>query len=219
MERLKSMKEAFIGQIQSQLGNLANVDAKELGEVVDMVKDLEEAIYYCTITKAMEAKEHESKGTEHHSHYYTEYRYPEPHYFRDMDKDYGRMYYDGNSRSYSSNNGNSGGNSGSRNYSDGNGQGNSGSRSYGDNIRSYSSWEMDMPKSMMRDEREGKSGRTRRTYMENKSMHVDKAAQLKELEKYIQELGQDLTEMIEGASPEEKQLLQQKVSTLASKIK
>ena len=56
MERLKSMKEAFIAQIQSQLGNLANVDAKELGEVVDMVKDMEEAIYYCTITKAMEAK-------------------------------------------------------------------------------------------------------------------------------------------------------------------
>lgn len=207
MERLKSMKEAFIGQIQSQLGNLANVDAKELGEVVDMVKDLEEAIYYCTITKAMEAKEHESKGAEHHSHYYTEYRYPEPHYYRDMDRDYGRMYYNGNGGNYSSNSGNSNGNSGSRSYGDWGG------------MRNYSSWEMDMPKSMMRDEREGKSGKTRRNYMENKSMHVDKAAQLKELEKYIQELGQDLVEMVEGASPEEKQLLQQKVSTLASKIK
>ena len=207
MERLKSMKEAFIGQIQSQLGNLANVDAKELGEVVDMVKDLEEAIYYCTITKAMEAKEHENKGAEHHSHYYTEYRYPEPHYYRDMDRDYGRMYYNGNGGNYSSNNGNSNGNSGSRNYGDWGG------------MRNYSSWEMDMTKSMMRDEREGKSGRTRRNYMENKSMHVDKAAQLKELEKYIQELGQDLAEMVEGASPEEKQLLQQRVSTLASKIK
>ena len=85
--------------------------------------------------------------------------------------------------------------------------------------KGYSDWEWDMPKSMMRDEREGKSGRTRRTYMENKEMHADKAMQLKELEKYIQELGQDLTEMIEGASPEEKQLLQQKVTTLASKIK
>lgn len=208
MERLKSMKEAFIAQIQSQLGNLANVDAKELGEVVDMVKDMEEAIYYCTITKAMEAKEHEGKGTEHHSHYYTEYRYPEPHYYRDMDRDYGRMYYDGNSGYNSSNSGNSSGNSGSRNYS-----------GWGGMRKRYSDWEWDMPKSMMRDEREGKSGRTRRTYMENKEMHADKAMQLKELEKYIQELGQDLTEMIEGASPEEKQLLQQKVTTLASKIK
>ena len=208
MERLKSIKEAFISQIQSQLGNLANVDAKELGEVVDMVKDMEEAIYYCTITKAMEAKEHEGKGTEHHSHYYTEYRYPEPHYYRDMDRDYGRMYYDGNGGYNSSNSGNSSGNSGSRNYS-----------GWGGMRKGYSDWEWDMPKSMMRDEREGKSGRTRRTYMENKEMHADKAMQLKELEKYIQELGQDLTEMIEGASPEEKQLLQQKVTTLASKIK
>ena len=209
MERLKSMKEAFIGQIQAQLGNLANVDAKELGEVVDMVKDMEEAIYYHTITKAMEAKEHENKGIEHHSHYYTEYRYPEPHYFRDMDRDYGRMYYNGNSGSNgnnSANSGNSGGNSGSRNYG-----GWGGMRSYGDGMDSgygYGTWEYDMPKSMMRDEREGKSGRTRRTYMENKQMHAEKSTQLKELEKYIQELGQDLTEMVEGASPEEKQLLQ-----------
>lgn len=209
------MKEAFVAQVQSQLGNLANVDAQELGEVVDMVKDLSEAIYYCTITKAMEEKEHEGKGPEYHSHYYTEYRYPEPHYFRDMDRDYGKMYYDGNGRNNSSNNGNSG----NRSYS---GNQSGGMRNYGDgreneNYRGY--WEMDMPKSMMRDEREGKSGRTRRTYMENKSMHMDKASQLKELEKYVQELGQDLTEMIEGASPEEKQLLQQKISTLASKIK
>ena len=42
MERLKSMKEAFVAQVQSQLGNLANVDAHELGEVVDMIKDKEE---------------------------------------------------------------------------------------------------------------------------------------------------------------------------------
>lgn len=204
MEKLKSMKETLVAQIQSQLGNLANVDARELGEVVDMVKDLEEAIYYHTITKAMESKEHEGKGNEYHSHYYTEPRYPEIYYYRDMDRDYGKMYYDGMGRDHSSSNGTS-------------------SRYYGGwgGMRKYSgdSWEMDMPKTMMRDSREGRSGQIRKTYMENKSMHVDKAAQLKELEKYIQELGQDLTEMIEGASPEEKQLLQQKVSTLAAKIK
>jgi hypothetical protein len=35
------------------MSNLQQVDAKELGEVIDMVKDIEEAIYYCTITEAM----------------------------------------------------------------------------------------------------------------------------------------------------------------------
>lgn len=83
MEQLKHMKETLVSCIQSQMSHLDTVDTKELGEVIDMVKDLEEAIYYCTITKAMESKDKEGKA-EHH-HYYTEYR--------DMDKPYGRMYY------------------------------------------------------------------------------------------------------------------------------
>lgn len=41
---------------------------------------------------------------------------------------------------------------------------------------------------------------------------------MKELEKYMQELSSDITEMIEEASPEEKQFLSSKISTLASKI-
>ena len=87
MERLKNIKKTLIGQIQGQLGHLETVDAKELGEVVDMVKDIEEAIYYCTITKSME----ENKAEEKHDTtlYYTENYYPE----RDIDKHYGRMYY------------------------------------------------------------------------------------------------------------------------------
>lgn len=44
-------------------------------------------------------------------------------------------------------------------------------------------------------------------YMEGKGSH-DKTAQMKELENYMQELSEDLTEMIHDASPEEKQLLQ-----------
>ena len=54
MERLKQMKETLMSSVQSQLGNLDNVDAKELGEAVDMIKDLSEAIYYCKIKKEME---------------------------------------------------------------------------------------------------------------------------------------------------------------------
>ena len=54
MERLKSIKDNLIAAVQCQ--DISSADAKEMGEVVDMIKDLEEAIYYCTITKAMEEK-------------------------------------------------------------------------------------------------------------------------------------------------------------------
>lgn len=41
---------------------------------------------------------------------------------------------------------------------------------------------------------------------------------MKELEKYMQELITDITEMIQGTSPEEKQLLQKKIATLSEKV-
>lgn len=169
-----------------------------------MIKDMEEAIYYCTITKAMEEKEKETNS--HATHYFTEYYYPDP-YYRDMDRGTGRMYYNDNG----SNSGNS--NGGSRGNSNGGSSNGMGSRGYSDGAMYYPGGtryysEFEYPMDMMRDAREGRSGKTRRTYMENKEMHTDKAAQLKELEKYVQELSKDLVEMVEGASPEEKQLLQ-----------
>ena len=40
-----------------------------------------------------------------------------------------------------------------------------------------------------------------------------------ELEKYMKELSGDMMEMINDATPEEKEILSQKLSTLAEKIK
>lgn len=57
MDRLYHIKDTLIAEIEMQMTNLHNVDAKELGEVIDMVKDIEEAIYYCTITEAMNSEE------------------------------------------------------------------------------------------------------------------------------------------------------------------
>ena len=54
-------------------------------------------------------------------------------------------------------------------------------------------------------------------YMDEKHTK-DKATQLRELEKYMQELTGDMVEMIQDASPEEKQYLEKKISALASKI-
>ena len=41
---------------------------------------------------------------------------------------------------------------------------------------------------------------------------------MRELEDYAQELTSDLLEMIQDATPEEKQLLKQKIATLSNKI-
>lgn len=189
MKQLEQFKEALIGCVQGQMSHLDMADTKELGEVIDMIKDLEEAIYYCTITKSMNEQ---TKEKEHH-YYYTEYY---PMHERDMDKRYGRMYYPYHEPVYY------GGNTSSPSSNGGNG------------MRGYE--EHYLP--MMRDHREGHSPMTRKTYMEGKEMHRDKAAQMKELEKYMQELTKDVTEMIEDASADEKQMLQSKIMTLANKI-
>jgi hypothetical protein len=70
-----------------------------------------------------------------------------------------------------------------------------------------------------RDFREGRSYVSRRNYMEGKEMHHDKAKQMQELDKYVEELTSDVLEMIHDASPEEKMALSQKMNTLANKIK
>lgn len=78
-------------------------------------------------------------------------------------------------------------------------------------------------KERMRDGREGRSGMSRRAYMETKELHKsntpeDKQHKMRELEKYMGELSGDISEMISDASPEERSLLKQKLQVLAQKI-
>lgn len=197
MERLKHIKEALISCVESQIGDLKNVDAHELGEVVDMVKDMEEAIYYCSISKAMKEKEEEEKYTKHSISQYMPI-YPN---YRDMDKGYGRMYYEDRGMNRRE------GMFGRENdiYKT--------DREY-DSLERKEGYPVEI-----RDVREGKSPISRKNYMESKELHHGTSVQMKELEKYLQELSQDITEMIDGASTEEKAILQQKLSLLASKIK
>ena len=79
MEQLKSMTDNLISCVQGQMSNLHNANSKELGEAIDMIKDLEEAIYYCTITKAMEKREEEEERYSS-KHYYS---YPPVYYNND----------------------------------------------------------------------------------------------------------------------------------------
>ena len=114
-KRIEYIKESLMSCIEGQISHLDEVDAEELGEVVDMLKDLAELEYYCSVTKAMEDYEPVHNAS----------------YARDMDRGQGRMYYNdggnnnGNSSyrgssSPSSSSGSSGGNdNGKSYYSDG----------------------------------------------------------------------------------------------------
>lgn len=53
MDKICEMKSLLEAQAMAQMGNLAQCDTKELGEVIDMIKDLTEAEYYCEAIKAM----------------------------------------------------------------------------------------------------------------------------------------------------------------------
>lgn len=216
MKKLKCIRDCLLECVESQMGDLKNVDAGELGEVVDMVKDMEEAMYYHVVRETMEDKAEEEEEYEKYHKFYQKqlaqhapipmqlYQPQEEKIYRDLDRDFGKMYYGGRM-------------DGSSYVREGNVHNPKGS------------YEMDMDINRMdskniypaeiRDPREGRSPMSRKNYMESKEMHQGVPAQVKELEKYMKELSEDLTEMIEDASPEEKQILQQKLSSLAAKIK
>ena len=233
-DRLKHMKETLMCAVEAQLGELSEVDTEELGEAIDMIKDLEEAIYYCTVTEAMqnsngaEAEWKMKKGDYHQEEngesrmYYNGSRggqsympYPgEEYMYARRRRADGTFYADGGQ----SQSGGSQGGQGGQSYAD-SGQGGQSynARNGGSMYAGGGSSYMDGGQSY-RDEREGRSYNSRRMYMEAKDMNRDKATQLRELEKYMQELSQDITEMIADASPEEKQYLEKKITALASKI-
>lgn len=193
IEKLKNIQECLAGAAEAQIYDLENVDAQELGEVIDIIKDIEETIYYCTVTKAM--KDSEKYKDEEMMYYTPMYRETRDHN-GGQGHDMSRMY-------YSSSNDSSGGR-----YSSSDSNANRGNSQYS---------EKEFP-GAFQDMREGRSSRSRRMYMEAKETKQDKATQMRELEHYMQELAQDITEMIEGSSPEERQYLSKKISALATKV-
>lgn len=135
LHRLKTLKESLLCAIEEEMLNICEADTDELGKVIDMVKDIEKTIYYCTITHAMNNEETTDHATVHST-----------------------------------------------------------------------------------DTKEGRSAHVRKSYLEAKEKHEDKALHLRELEKYMQELTTDIVEMITDASIEEKAYLEKKIMTLAAKI-
>ena len=197
---------------------IESIDTKEMGEVAEIIKELCEAEYYAKVSKAMD--EHDFDNAEEIMHEgrrgyrgqprdsrgrymrrgYDEMMYM-PEMYRDMDLMDGKMYYTSANRSQGSQGQSNGGSS--------MGSSNSGSMGYSDG--------------MMRDNREGRSGQSRRSYLETKEMHKgntqqDKDMKLKELDKYMNELSSDISEMIHDSSNEEKTMLKQKLNGLIQKI-
>lgn len=205
-KRLMAMKQSLATAIESQLCNLGEVDAEELGQAIDMLKDLEEALYFCTITEAMNGEKNkgnvEIEYEGHKKNGHSQMNESDHMYYS-----YPIMYNDGNGGS-SYNDGGS-----SQMYAQPrDSQGRYMSNERGGSRNNYYTEPM-----YERDEREGRSPQNRRMYMEAKGSK-DKATQLRELEKYMQELTSDIVEMIQDSSPEEKQYLEKKITALASKI-
>ena len=70
---------------------------------------------------------------------------------------------------------------------------------------------------------EGRSGMARRGYIESKETNKDnspesKQAKMKELENYMKSMAEDLTEAIQDATPEERTMAKQKLSSLIQKM-
>lgn len=188
---------------------IENVDTKEMGEVVDMIKDLNEAEYRAVIVKSMKEADEEQKeydkellralkneyGEEGGRRYYDHYRYangrfapkgkgtyrrgyeeppymhmyPEAEHMRDMDRDYGKMYYT---------------------------------------------------------EPINESGydRAKRNYTETKEMHSgttpeDKEQRMKALDKYIKTVTNEIIKIVsDNATTEEKSLIKNNMNNLMSKF-
>ena len=56
MEDMKAIKCALVEFVESKLDCLDEINSNELGLIIDMIKDMSEAIYYCTMTKTMKEK-------------------------------------------------------------------------------------------------------------------------------------------------------------------
>lgn len=101
METLKKICSHLEDCVLGELGkDKAQIDAKELGEVVDAIKDIKEAMYYASITDAMKEAEYGKDYDENGKFYTPIHQYRRPYmndtsmeHYRDMDAGKGRMYY------------------------------------------------------------------------------------------------------------------------------
>lgn len=197
------------------------MDEAEYGEDYDEEGPMQERKHYRGQPRSRTSGRFMSRGDGRRSNRGGRRGYEEPMYYdesmmpdeyeRDMDREYmKRMYYSGGG---SSSSGGGSGSSGGGQSSGSSSSGGSSSSSSGGS-RGYS----ESGRSEQRDSREGRSGQSRKGYMEAKEQGKDKQQKMKELEEYMKSMAEDLTEAIEGATPEERAMAKNKLSVLAQKM-
>lgn len=241
IERIHKMIECLTEKALCELDKgVENVNTEEMGEAVDMIKDLCEAEYRAVIVKSMkEADEEEEEynkellrmlkteyGEEDGRRFYDEYRYKttgryapkgkgsyvgrrgyeEPPYWHRYPVDMTNMDYDSMERMRDMDRLSRG-------------------RMYYTDMSDRMGM-IDQPRSgsiAERDMREGRSGMSRKHYMETREQHKtntqqDKDAKMQSLDEYMKELSTDLTDMISDMTPEERSLMKSKMSILLTKM-
>lgn len=215
IKRMHCMIEKIAECAESEFNKgIENVDPVEMGQVTDMLKDLAEAMYYRTLTKAMDESETDEimemfdRYGDGGRRFYDDYRYKNGRFApkgRGTRRGYEEMpYWHMTPEMY-------------HDWTDGRDMDR-------DRIgRMYYSEPSRISDSAMRDSREGRSGMSRKTYMESKELHRantqhDKEAKMRDLEKYMKDLSEDVTDMLGDMTPEERSMIKAKMSTLVSKM-
>ena len=185
------------------------IDAEEMGEVTDMIKDLAEAEYYAKISKAMDESE-----------------YGEDYDYMGAYDEHERRGYTGQPRSKTS----------GRFMRRGDGRRSYMPMMYDydwDNMqmdrdmdREHGKMYYTEPMTMRNDNQthsESRYDRARRGYEESKAMHKsgsveDKKKNMESLEHYMKELSEEMAELIESMDASEKTMVRSKLQTLAQKV-
>lgn len=221
IERMHKMIECLTEKALFEFDKgIENIDTCEMGQVVDMIKDLNEAEYKAVIVKSMKEADEEEKeydkellrtlkaeyGEEGGRRYYDAYRYKTSGRFAPKGKGsymprrgyeeppYYHMYpeYDERERM----------------------------RDIDRNDRGKMYYSEPIMSSSMK---ESNYDRAKRNYTETKELHKgntqeDKEHKMKSLDGYMKELSTDITHLLGDMTAEEKNLLRTKLSTLVSKI-
>lgn len=211
IKRMHCMIEKLAECAEKQFNNgIESVDTAEMGQVTDMLKDLAEAMYYRTLTKAMDDSDPEEimemfeRYGDGGRRYYDHYRYADGRFAPKGRGTYRRgydepPYYHMTPEMYRS----------MENYRD---------MDRRDGRMYYSEPSMNSGVHT-----ESRYDMAKRNYTESKELHrgntpEDKEQKMKELEKYLREIGSDIAELISDASTEEKNLLKNRMQVIMQKI-
>lgn len=207
IKRMHEMIEKLSEAAECEFGKgIENVDTCEMDKVVDMMKDLSEAMYYRTLTKAMQESDTEEimemfdKYGDDGKRYYDMWRYKSG---RFAPKDRGTRrgyeeppYYHMTPDQYKEHD----------------------PEYWRDLDRKDGKMYYTEPITM-----ESRYDKAKRGYEESKMTHKEntpehKQAKMKDLEAYLKELSEDVTQLLSDATPEERAMVRGKMQVLTQKI-